>query len=48
LPGKRGPTVNKIALWLFLGRGQTADVAKRLRSKLINVYTREEYFSRLV
>jgi hypothetical protein len=28
LPVKRGPTVKKIALWLFLGRGQNGAVAK--------------------
>jgi hypothetical protein len=28
LPVKRGPTVKKIALWLFSGRGQNGAVAK--------------------
>jgi len=45
LPIKGGPTVKKKVPGLFSGRGLNAEVAKQLKPKLINVYTREEYSS---
>jgi hypothetical protein len=34
LPVKRGPTVKKIALWLFLGRGQNAEMAQWIKGSI--------------